>query len=134
MSFGTHVSKIVCLPSQKLQTRALSLNPEYNRHLCSTAGPSEEELKAQDIAHNKAAAAEAAKRKEKRKLAQEKKLQQKRQRAEMAKVIQTCCVIISLSLICCYCFLCNLLSKTLFMRGDCHLSMTSRRKMLLVDI
>ena len=54
--------------------------------ICSSAGPSEEELKAQHIAHNKAAAAEAAMRKEKRKQAQEKKRQQKRQREELAKV------------------------------------------------
>lgn len=56
--------------------------------ICSVTGPSEEELKAQEIAHNRAAAAEAAMRKEKRKLTQEKKRQQKRQRAELqAKVI-----------------------------------------------
>jgi len=44
-------------------------------------------LKAQEVAHNKAAAAEAAQRKERRKTAQEKKKVQKAQKAELqAKV------------------------------------------------
>lgn len=50
-------------------------------------GPSAAELKAQEIAHNKVAAADAAQRKERRKTAQEKKKVQKAQRAEVqAKV------------------------------------------------
>lgn len=54
----------------------------------SVAGPTLEEQKAQDIAHNKAAAAEAIMRKEKRKQAQEKKREQKRQRAELQSKVK----------------------------------------------
>ncbi len=62
---------------------------------CSDSGPSAAELKAQEIAHNKAAAAEAAARKERRLAAQEKKKVQKAQRAELqAKVCLVCCSLI----------------------------------------
>lgn len=51
---------------------------------CS-AGPSAAELKEQERAHNRAAAAEAAQRKERRRQAQEKKRLKAQQRSEQAQ-------------------------------------------------